>query len=232
MPNWVKTVVKTKPNILQDIMQKYSKENAFSFDKVIPMPKDLDVEKSSRGEEGLMFLYLESTNNISKDKINEVFKSLNLFHNDIYKDTRFLNVVKDYGLKKNKLEYQKSIELAKKYVSNYEKYGHADWYEWSCDKWGTKWDLSRFHHNEDTMVYETAWGFAGNVILELSKKYPNECFLCKFADEGNQENSGVVEIENGEVVDERYGLTNKEIEEIWDITLDEPEENEEIDIDK
>lgn len=233
MPNWVKTVVKTSPNIMKDLMQKYSKENAFSFDKVIPMPEDLNVEKSSRGEDGLMLLYLESNNDIPKNIINEVYQSLNPFHRDIYKDSRFLNIVKNYEPNKNKLEYQQSIELAKKYISNYEKYGHADWYEWCCDKWGTKWDLSRFHYNKDTMIFETAWGFAGNVILELSKKYPEERFFCKFADEGNPEISGIVEIQDGEVMEERYGLTSAEIEEIWDIYLDNPEEEQdEIDIEK
>ena len=52
MPNWVKTIVKTKPDVLKDILKKYSNEDGFSFEKVIPMPKELDVERGSRGQDG------------------------------------------------------------------------------------------------------------------------------------------------------------------------------------
>lgn len=29
MPNWVKTIVKTKPGVLKDILKKYSNEDGF-----------------------------------------------------------------------------------------------------------------------------------------------------------------------------------------------------------
>lgn len=29
MPNWVKTIVKTKPDVLKDILKKYSNEDGF-----------------------------------------------------------------------------------------------------------------------------------------------------------------------------------------------------------
>ena len=45
MPNWVKTIVKTKPDVLKDILKKYSNEDGFSFEKVIPMPKELVPSK-------------------------------------------------------------------------------------------------------------------------------------------------------------------------------------------
>ena len=35
MPNWVKTIVKTKPDVLKDILKKYSNEDGFSFEKGI-----------------------------------------------------------------------------------------------------------------------------------------------------------------------------------------------------
>ena len=90
MPNWVKTIVKTKPDVLKDILKKYSNEDGFSFEKVIPMPKELDVERGSRGQDGLMYLFLENDNGISKEKINQVFLSLNPFNSDIYKEKRLL----------------------------------------------------------------------------------------------------------------------------------------------
>ncbi|MBQ3020780.1 MAG: hypothetical protein IJD92_00985 [Bacilli bacterium] len=233
MPNWVKTIVKTKPDVLKDVLEKYSNEKGFSFDKVMPMPKDLEVERSSRGEEGLMYLFIENDSGISKEKINEVYRSLNMFHSDIYRESRFQKLAEKYDENKDKLEYTESVKLAKQYISNYDKYGHADWYEWRCDKWGTKWDLTALDYNKDTLIFETAWGFAGNVILELSSKYPEAVFECRFADEGIQENSGILKIKDGEVIEERYNLKQKSINKIWDYYLDDsekeiPEEEQEL----
>jgi len=226
MPNWVKTIVKTNQDVMQDVLKKYSSKEIFSFNKVIPMPKDLEVEKSSRGEDGLMYLFLENNEGISKEKINTVYRSLNPFHSDIYREAKFQKLAEKYDENKDNLEYKESIDLAKKYISNYEKYGHADWYEWCCDKWGTKWDLSSFAHNKDTMIFETAWGFAGNIILELSRKYPEAVFDCRFADEGIQENSGILKIKDGEILEEKYNLNQNSINEIWDYYIEEkPLEN-------
>ena len=101
MPNWVKTIVKTKPDVLKDIKKKYSNEDGFSFEKVIPMPKELDVERGSRGQDGLMYLFLENDNGISKEKINQVFRSLNPFFSNIYKEKRFKIVEEKYNENKN-----------------------------------------------------------------------------------------------------------------------------------
>ena len=92
MPNWVKTIVKTKPDVLEDIANKYFENNKFSFNKVIPMPKDLDIEVSGSGEEGLMFLFADSKDDLLKIKINNAFKDLNMFHSDIYRDSRFEDI--------------------------------------------------------------------------------------------------------------------------------------------
>ena len=109
MPNWVKTIVKTKPDVLKDILKKYSNEDGFSFEKVIPMPKELDVERGSRGQDGLMYLFLENDNGISKEKINQVFRSLNPFFSDIYKEKRFKMVEEKYNENKNEKEYLESV---------------------------------------------------------------------------------------------------------------------------
>lgn len=240
MPNWVKTIVKTKPDVLKDILEKYSTKEGFSFNNVIPMPKELDIDKSSSGDDGLMYLYLESNDEKTKNKINEVYRSTKPFDWDIFNEIKFQKLAKNYD--KNKIEdktwYKESIELAKKYISNYEKYGYVDWYDWRCANWGTKWDLSQLDYNKDTMIFETAWGFAGKVILELSRKYPEAVFECIFADEGIQENSGILKIKDGEIMSERYNLSQSSIDAIWLCYLDdseqeiEPEEEEtEIEID-
>ena len=232
MPNWVKTIVKTKPKVLNDILKNYWDKDSLSFDKIIPMPKDLDIESGGRGEEGLMYLFVESKDDLLKLKINRAYRELNPFHTDIYRESRFGEIEDNFEKYTNDPEFSKSIELGKKYISNFEKYGHSTWYNWRVENWGTKWDIDESPHNEDTIIFKTAWDFAGEIIKELSKKYPNEKFICKFADEGIKENSGIVDIKNGEIESERYNLSMDEIEDIWGTYIEEiVQEQEEIEID-
>ncbi len=235
MPNWVKTIVKTKPDILTDIMKKYSEKGKLTFDKVIPMPKDLEVDKGSAGQYGLIYLYLDTNDYKIKSEINKVYKSLNIFNKDIERDPVYKRIISGTKSYKESDDYNKCVNLAKKYISNYKKYGYCTWYEWSCENWGTKWDLTDFDRNKDTMIFLTAWDFAEKIMLELSKKYPKTIFECKYADEGIIENSAILSIKNGNILDARYCLLENEREDIWDTYLDDSEleidNDEELEVD-
>ena len=58
------------------------------------------------------------------------------------------------------------IALEAKTKSNLEKYGFANWYDWNCANWGTKWDaydieIVSEHYEGDTaelsLTFDTAW---------------------------------------------------------------------------
>lgn len=217
MPNWVKTIIRTKPSVIKDIITNYSIDNSLSFEKVIPMPSELLVEKSSRGDEGIALLYYESSDPDYKNKINEAYKSINVFQRNIYESELFKRVSNQYD-KDDELNEEKK-KIAEQYISNFEKYGFCDWYEWRVHNWGTKWDLSSFSYDKEKIVYETAWDFSEPILLELSKKYPEIIFDREFADEINQENSGSVSISSGRVIRQVYGLSIDAIERIWDTDI-------------
>lgn len=61
---------------------------------------------------------------------------------------------------------EKQAELEAKSKSNLEKYGYANWYDWNCANWGTKWDaydieiVSEYYDgdvSELTVTFDTAW---------------------------------------------------------------------------
>lgn len=144
------------------------------------------------------------------------------------REKEYLNMSKKY----EKEDFNSFASMLSVLILELNKYGYADWYNWRCDNWGTKWDLAELDYNKDTMIFQTAWNFAGNVILELSRRYPEAVFECKFADEGMQENSGILKIKDGEVFEEKYNLEMESIDKIWDYYLDDSEKessNEEID---
>jgi hypothetical protein len=60
-------------------------------------------------------------------------------------------------------EYDRHIQQQ---ADNKAKYGHADWYDWKVDNWGTKWDVSQQHPSHVdmspcgktvTLSFDTAW---------------------------------------------------------------------------
>ena len=69
-----------------------------------------------------------------------------------------------------------------------EKYGSNNWYDWSCENWGTKWNGvsdepysyvigsgdTLFTYGEGIIHFRTAWSYPEGFIEALSKKFPNK----------------------------------------------------------
>ena len=60
--------------------------------------------------------------------------------------------------------------------------GYTNWYNWSVDNWGVKWDASALKVKElsdfNTVIYsfDSPWGCPEHFVRELSKLYPDACF--------------------------------------------------------
>lgn len=94
------------------------------------------------------------------------------------------------------------------------KYGAADWYSWSVDNWGTKWDLKLqdddFLENFDDyqgFSFDTAWSPPIQAIKHLSLKFPNLKFEMDFIDE-SWIFWGTSEFEKGESKETSYEIKN------------------------
>jgi hypothetical protein len=63
-----------------------------------------------------------------------------------------------------------------------EKYGHDNWYDWSCDNWGTKWEVCEFYgvdrqeisDDESTIsfAFSSAWSPPTGAYQEFVDKHP------------------------------------------------------------
>lgn len=80
------------------------------------------------------------------------------------------------------------------------RYGYASWYEWRCDKWGTKWNACEINTegaSDDFIEFETAWSAPHPVIERLAECFP-DVKICHFwADEDTAYNCGQREYRNG-----------------------------------
>jgi hypothetical protein len=74
-------------------------------------------------------------------------------------------------------------DLAKNALKNQQAFietGYHDWYTWSLDNWGVKWDAVRptvkFDLLTITLCFDSPWGCPEHFVRELSKLYPNATF--------------------------------------------------------
>ena len=86
------------------------------------------------------------------------------------------------------------------------KYGSDNWYDWSCNNWGTKWNacytgepMLNDKGTRLTLIFQTAWSTPSPVIGKLSEKFPDVKIKVWFADEDFGSNVGRYGFEKGEV---------------------------------
>lgn len=83
------------------------------------------------------------------------------------------------------------------------RYGYPSWYEWRCDKWGTKWNAYDVELIDDNIVeFDTAWAAPFPVIERLAELFPQVTFRHKWADEDTAHNCGIASYVNGERISE------------------------------
>ena len=81
------------------------------------------------------------------------------------------------------------------------KYGDLNWYDWSYEHWGTKWNACdpKVEHsdmvcdgtNEARITFDTAWSAPIPVFEALAKQYPDLSIVVNYADEDYGSNCGI-----------------------------------------
>ena len=239
MPNWVKNVVTVSKDTMNKIKEKYFSEGVLDFEKISPMPRTLELEDGSITDIAIYYSILQKDEKEREKIINLLTKTDDLLDKNYwaklksYIDAgRFKNIekyAKDYepdnyafDLGINTLE-----ELGDMYINNIKEYGHATWYDWCVENWGTKWGVSRFSCNENTMIFETAWSTPEPIFEKLSQEFPDDYIELKYADECySNYNNGHLTFNDG-LIDANIELDEDFAAEIWDETI----ENEEKEID-
>jgi hypothetical protein len=90
-----------------------------------------------------------------------------------------------------------------------EEYGHDNWYSWSIENWGTKWNASEpfvatLCDDRITYTFNTAWSPPIPVIAALAEKFPKLKFSLKYYERGCAF-KGYAKYAKGVVVEEGSG---------------------------
>ena len=222
MPNWVENRLSYNGNEteIKEMLEKIRYDNAtigtIDFNKIIPMPKSLDIECGSRTDKGIEMVknYLENLPAELKGKegtYEEVLEDLHNHSADISDD-----------------EEKKIWDIGVTAVDNLYKYNAPTWYEWCNDNWNTKWNACGYDENtdysdSDFIWFQTAWSAPVPVIQKLSEMYPNIELTLEFADEDLGQNCGEMKFKDGDIFEEYIPQTGKEAIEfaarVWEYNL-------------
>jgi hypothetical protein len=162
------------------------------FNKIIPRPDSLDITSGSGTDNGIAVLQYLAGNT---KRIDEMLS---------WNWVTEAGITTSEDLVKYMLENKTAdIDSAKIALDNIKNYGHKDWYSWSVDKWGTKWNAYDQVSNDDgSITFQTAWSTPYPVMEALSRKYPEAVICVRYADEDFGHNVGEYTLMEGDVIEQ------------------------------
>ena len=105
----------------------------------------------------------------------------------------------------------------------------VDWYDWSVENWGTKWDIYHYGFNKHDIEilslsataeafysFDTAWAPPEAFVEYASKLYPNLVFTLNYF-EGGMMFAGSTTYRNGNVID--YDFREGDPKQVIDLAL-------------
>lgn len=160
MPNHVTNVIsfdgdcKTVQQMLEEIKDDAAGFGSIDFNKVIPMPPELQIEAGSRTNNGL--------------KAYNDFISI-LGRGQSKPDFRNIPKEQEEAFLRHRAEIDRETwELGRAAFQNVQRFGASSWYPWRIAHWGTKWNAYDFSSGNGALTFHTAWSAPHPVLQHLS----------------------------------------------------------------
>ena len=220
MPNYVINKV-TCDNMDELKKLLLNKDENVDFNIIIPRPEELDIASGSHSYDiqSSYFHTEEAERKLAKQRriIGNVLEILydntmtqEEFVKKVMADEKLIKKIKAfkgwYSRKSKNIKYamkkKELTETLENYIKgffNIKRYGKRDWYEWSIENWGTKWNAGATVVDSDVIEFQTAWSTPIPVFVELSKRLKDVAITVDYADKDIVSNCGTLEILNGEV---------------------------------
>lgn len=158
-------------SMLQEVRAEGQPLGSVDFNKLVPMPSELNIDSGSRTDTGLKLFgnYLCEAAQVAADMPDATpnERAAALF--------RFM----DSWQKKHKVDPE-VWELGKKAYRNIQKYGCATWREWRGLNWGNKWNAYQcvpLDERADTMEFQTANCAVPKIAAAVSKRFPGQTVI-------------------------------------------------------
>ena len=203
MPNYVKNILSFDGDPVQvdRLFSSIKGENGLmDFNKLIPMPSELEIESGSRTAAGF--------------KKYMAFLAVTGLHTEM--EPAYLAAHPEID--------REEWDLGKQAYQNIQKYGCPTWYEWRIQNWGTKWNASGAEVLDGRLSFLTAWNAPKQILEKLSQMFPSITIHHVWADEDIGHNCGDRAYKNGTVTQEYIPTGQEAVElgcDLWNI---DPEE--------
>ena len=190
MPNWCSNTVEITAKTEQDadflISAFKFKDQDFSFNSFIPIPKELNVvcgTVTSMAKDYIKELALATTKEALK-KLEEKWR----------KEAKDVDCNAFRSNDENSVSFGRGYEAFIKYADaiskNIANFGYPTWLEWSYANWGTKWDVTDptiiKKGNQIEIEFDTAWSPPIPIFEYISEHFANhiECMVVKCVERG------------------------------------------------
>lgn len=236
MPNWTFNRIICKKSIGDKILTETNDSYSFDFNKLLPMPKSLNLTAGSIENDAVVSYYMslnKEDRRTLEDKLGK--KENNLFYENYW--DKYKSRIYNYLTKPNELEkieksfdgkieendkvYNSLGELGKDYIDNIINYGYSQWFDWRNNVWGTKWNVEDeviVNYDAESDEYEiefnTAWSFPSGIVEEYSKLCSDDEFHWEYINE-DYDGHHYLKKENGIIGD--YVIMDKDYEEDYEI---------------
>lgn len=198
MPNHITnrlTVMGDNPDKLLKKIANEEKQQKIDFNNIVQMPAVLSVEDS---DSRLVDMARFFNGDISLREIMLGQQSQNpLTHLQNSNMARMVCETKLVGDLSDS-EFERLVS----YMRALRDTGYCDWFDWSRDKWGTKWNAYDQRQVDDiTIEFDTAWSTPAPIWDQLSKDFPDNILHVQWADEDFGNNVGDMKVMAGNVLE-------------------------------
>jgi len=158
MPNWVhQTLIVTEGNP-DDVFEFIrSDDSLFDFNKLIPMPETLNVERGTKSQVALLCVRNQGLDDWAQ-----------------YPWVQQAGITTPAALCKHfGWDYEEIVKLGNQLLENEKRYGARTWYEWHIQHWGSKWNACDAAFSDDKagiLHFDTAWSPAFGVYEFFGKE--------------------------------------------------------------
>lgn len=208
---------------------KNGKEISFDFNSILPMPKELDIIAGSITEDCVK-LFLNSIKNDESlmDKYMPAYfksqtkhlrlSSKSVFIPDDDAAAKIEYIVKNHSKDGSEPKFATAedvLNYGRRALDNVLEFGAIDWYDWSVEHWGTKWNACDTLIEGDVLFFSTAWSDVRTLMRKWSAQHPQYRFQYEYAEEQTGHYTGWAEYDSGEeVAAETYADYSKEAYEL------------------
>lgn len=165
MPNHVRNIVKMEGIADLPYFTEVDGHRCFDFNKLVAMPKDLQIEDDTLTDERIMYFITERCQIPLSGLTSEKTALLRAIFPRMYKtklpEDIFQRVSSRLMTATEEVK-ERVYEYGRRYVSNIEKYGAPTWYLWCIRHWGTKWNAG---YTEITIAIPSSSIRRGQILL-------------------------------------------------------------------